>query len=253
MAPNRVGGAAALPGRDWSGATLPGVHHRQTLIFDADDTLWDNNVYFERVVEDYLDWLAHPTLDRTQVRRVIDDVERANVVTHGYGSRAFLANLAEAFQILNERPATAAERARIDELAADLIGHRVVLYPDVFATLRALGQRHELRLLTKGDPDEQHGKIEASGLAPLFASVQVVPEKDKDAYLRLLDRYGLDPRSSWMIGNSPKSDILPARAAGLSAVYIPNASTWVLENADLDPDDSRVLTLRSFTHLLLHF
>ena len=82
---------------------------RQTLVFDADDTLWENNVLFERVVDDYLDWLDHPTLDRVALRAVLDDVERANVVVHGYGSASFLRSLADCFERLTERPATDAE------------------------------------------------------------------------------------------------------------------------------------------------
>ena len=82
---------------------------RQTLVFDADDTLWENNVLFERVVSDYLDWLAHPTLDREALRAVLDDVERANVGVHGYGTASFLRSLRDCFERLNERPAGATE------------------------------------------------------------------------------------------------------------------------------------------------
>ena len=84
---------------------------RQILVFDADDTLWENNVLFERVVHDYLEWLAHPTLDRTALREVLDDVERATIAVHGYGSASFLHSLHFCFERLSERPATEAERS----------------------------------------------------------------------------------------------------------------------------------------------
>src|ERR1700712_5331454 len=96
---------------------------RRSLIFDADDTLWENNVLFERVVESYLDWLAHPTLDRSAIRAVLDDVERATIPVHGYGSASFLRSLHGAFEKLSERPATDAERAEITALAAALVHH----------------------------------------------------------------------------------------------------------------------------------
>ena len=222
-------------------------------MFDADDTLWENNVLFERVVEDYLDWLAHPTLERTQVRRVLDEIEAANVVAHGYGSRVFLRSLAECFERMRERPASATERREIDELAAALVHHRVDLVPGVSDTLSELGSRHRLLLLTKGDTDEQRGKVDASGLAPHFAAVHIVAEKDAGTYRRLLDEHALAAATTWMIGNSPRSDIRPARAVGMGAVFIPNANTWALEHAELDPDDDGVLELATFPELLSHF
>jgi putative hydrolase of the HAD superfamily len=229
------------------------VTSRQTLVFDADDTLWENNVLFERVIDAYLDWLAHPTLDRAATRAVLDEVERANVVVHGYGSASFLRSLGDTFQRLNERPATTAEARRIEELAGALVNHEVELVPGVAETLAELGERHDLRLLTKGDHAEQQRKIDASNLAHHFRSVHIVAEKDVETYRRLAREHALVPEATWMIGNSPKSDILPAREAGMSAVFIPNDNTWVLEQSELDPEDERVLRLRAFTDLLNHF
>ncbi|UQS26735.1 MULTISPECIES: HAD family hydrolase [Amycolatopsis] len=225
----------------------------QVLILDADDTLWENNVVFERVIDDYLDWIAHPTLDRAAVRGILDDIERANAVTHGYGTKVFLHSLAECFEKLNSRPATSAERDRIEELAAALIHHEIELIPGVAETLDELGSRHELMLLTKGDQEEQQRKIDASGVAHHFREVHIVPEKDVEVYRGLAAARMLAPESTWMIGNSPKSDIRPARAAGMNAVFIPNAHTWVLEHDELDDADERVLRLGTFTELLHHF
>ncbi|MDI2125803.1 HAD family hydrolase [Yinghuangia seranimata] len=226
----------------------------QVLIFDADDTLWENNVLFERVIDDYLDWLVHPVLSRDEVRSVLDDIERANAVTHGYGSKVFLGSLADCFARLRERPATGAELEHIAELAAPLIerGH-VELMPGVADTLAVLAGRHDLRLLTKGAVDEQREKIEASGLDAHFRSVHIVAEKNTDTYTALVEDLGLDPEHSWMIGNSPKSDIIPARKAGLRAVFIPHPHTWVLEQEEVDPGDTGVLHLTAFRDLLRHF
>lgn len=135
------------------------------------------------MVESYLDRLAHPTLDRVAVRGVLDDVERANVGVHGYGSASFLRSLRDALEKLSERPATAAEK----------------------------------RLPT---------------------------------YRTLIAEQGLTPAATWMIGNSPASDIVSAQADGLGAVFIPNSHTWVLEHDEV-PED--VLTLRRFTELVVHF
>jgi len=224
----------------------------QTLIFDADDTLWAN-VIFERVIEDYLDWVVHPTLGRAQVRTVLDEIELANTVAHGYGSRVFLRTLGDCFARLNQRPASPAEEAQIRELAAALAEHRVELLPDVAETLDQLGSRHSLFLLTKGDPDEQHRKIDASDVSHHFIDIHIVAEKNVDTYNSMTSQHDLDPARTWMIGNSPKSDILPARRAGLNAVFITNGNTWSLEHDVLDPGDAGVLQLRQFGELLLHF
>jgi putative hydrolase of the HAD superfamily len=225
----------------------------QVLVFDADDTLWENNHLFERVIDDYLDWLAHPTLGTAEIRAVLLDIEAANAATHGYGSQVFLRSLRDCFGHLNERPATPEEHAAIDALATPLLEHMVEPGPGVVDTLQDLGTRHQLLLLTKGDVDEQQRKIDGSGLAPHFRHIHVVAEKDVATYRALADEHALVVESTWMIGNSPRSDIVPARAAGLNAVYIPNDNTWALEHTDLDPDDDRILHLRTFTELLDHF
>jgi putative hydrolase of the HAD superfamily len=234
--------------------TLRGVaRSRQILVFDADDTLWENNVLFERVIDAYLDWLAHPTLDRGATRAVLDEVERANVGVHGYGTASFLRSLHDSFERLSERPASAAEAREIEELAAALVFDEVELVPGVAETLADLGTRHELLLLTKGAQAEQQKKIDASGLAHHFRSLHIVAEKREATYRELVVAQGLEPSVTWMVGNSPRSDILPARATGLGAVFIPNPHTWALEEDELDPTDDGVLHLTAFPELVDHF
>ncbi|MCX5209551.1 HAD family hydrolase [Kitasatospora sp. NBC_00240] len=225
----------------------------QVLVFDADDTLWENNVVFERVIADFLDWLAHPALGRAELRAVLDEVQSANAVTHGYGSRMLVRSLRDCVGRLRGRPATASEIAEIDALAAVLISFQVEPVPGAAETLARLGERHTLLLLTKGDAEEQRRKIDSSGLARYFRALEIVPEKDEATYRRFVASHGIVPADGWMIGNSPKSDILPARRAGLNAVFIPNDNTWVLEHTELDPADTGVLHLRSLTELLDHF
>ncbi|NRN64000.1 Haloacid dehalogenase domain-containing protein hydrolase [Kibdelosporangium sp. 4NS15] len=223
------------------------------LIFDADDTLWENNILFERVIDDFLEWLAHPSLAKAELRPILDDIERANIVTVGYGSKALLRNLHDTFEHLYERKVTAAESKEIEELAVTLIDHRVELIEGVPETLAELSTRHTMLMLTKGDREEQQRKIDASGLAHHFRSIHIVPEKDPATYRKLAAELSLDVATTWMIGNSPKSDILSARAAGMRAVFIPNVHTWVLEEEELDPSDEGVLHLERFTDLLKHF
>jgi putative hydrolase of the HAD superfamily len=225
----------------------------QVLIFDADDTLWENNILFERVISDFLDWVNCPTLSRAEVRGILDDIERANAVTHGYGTKMLLRSLRECFERLRERAASEDEQQRIISLASHLINHEVELMPDVAETLTLLRERHTLLLLSKGDTQEQQRKLEASRLAPKFNDIYIVPEKTVDTYQGLIRQRGLDPGRTWMIGNSPRSDIRPARLAGLNAVFIPHPHTWVLEHDDIDDADDRIITLWAFSDLLDHF
>jgi putative hydrolase of the HAD superfamily len=222
------------------------------LIFDADDTLWENNILFERVISDFLDWVNHPTMNRVQVRAALDDIERANAVTHGYGSKMLLLSLHQCVEQLRG-PLGPQERSQIGELTAALTFHEVELMPGVPDTLTSLGERHTLLLLTKGDTEEQQRKLDASALADQFADVHIVSEKSVDTYRTLIDRHDLHPETTWMIGNSPRSDIRPARAAGMNAVFIPHPHTWVLEHDDVDHDDDRIITVRAFPDLLDHF
>lgn len=225
----------------------------QALIFDADDTLWENNILFERVISDYIDWLAYPSMTHAEVRAVLDDVERANAATLGYGTKMLLLSLRDCFARLHGRVATEPEQVEIDRLAAVLAHETVELMPGVTETLGQLRRRHELLLLTKGDRDEQQLKLDVSGLAENFAHVEIVAEKTVDTYRDLVSRRGLNPDHTWMIGNSPRSDVIPARAAGLRAVFIPHPHTWALEHAEVDATDQGVLTLRTVVDLLDHF
>ncbi|MFD8751465.1 HAD family hydrolase [Kitasatospora sp. NPDC059577] len=228
------------------------MHTDQILIFDADDTLWENNVLFERVIDGFLDWVTTPA-ERDRTRSLLDGIEATNSASLGYGATVFRQSLADCLHQLNDgRTPTPAEYARIDELLTPLNTRQVELIPGVADTLTALADRHHLLLLTKGDQDEQQGKVTASTIDHHFRGVHIVAEKSVDTYRQLTADLGLDPDRTWMIGNSPKSDIAPARRAGLRTVFIPHEHTWVLEHEDLGPDEA-TLQLGAFPELLRHF
>ncbi|MGW2251680.1 HAD family hydrolase [Kitasatospora sp. NPDC001660] len=223
----------------------------QTLVFDADDTLWENNVLFERVIDGFLDWVVTPD-GRDGTRALLDGIEARNAASLGYGAEVFRLSLRECLQEVHGRVPTAGDDARIVELLRPLTDRRVELIEGVAETLAALARHHDLLLLTKGAVEEQQWKVDASGVAHHFRSVHIVPEKNEDTYRRLTAELGLDADRTWMIGNSPKSDILPALLAGLKTVYIPHEHTWVLEHAELRPEDA-TLQLGGFAELLRHF
>ena len=228
------------------------MHDRKHLVIDGDDTLWENNVFFEEAAEAFIDFLSHSSLTRQQVRAALDEVERLNLATHGYGSAAFGRNLQETYGRLAERNVRTEDLDHLMELGRAVVSQPMQLRPGVEDTLVRLATRHDLTLFTKGEQEEQSLKVERSGLTGYFDRVEVTPEKDVAAYRELVERHGFDERATWMIGNSPKSDINPALAAGLGAVFIPHPQTWSLEVVELAASDG-LLVLETFSQLLEHF
>jgi putative hydrolase of the HAD superfamily len=226
---------------------------RQHLIFDADDTLWENNIYFEEAFDQFCAYLNHSTLTPDEVRSVLDEIEITNNQIHGYGSVNFGRNLSQCFLRLAERAVDDHDLRKVTAFAHEILSREVELMPGVGETLPFLAEKHELTLFTKGEPAEQNRKIDLSGLRPLFAHCQVVREKNRQAYLDLADVRGFDLNRTWMIGNSPKSDINPALAAGLRAVWVPHKRTWTLEREDVQDVAGRLTQVERFSDLLTLF
>jgi len=234
------------------------AHHNgaQALLIDADDTLWENNVYFERAIANFISFLNHHEYTPGQVREVLMDVERVTIVKHGYGLHSFAHALVETFERLSVEPLTPALHETIHGFAHAIAEHPVEIIAGVAETLDYLAGRHHLILMTKGNFTEQSGKVERSGLKPYFAAVEVVPEKDPAMYREVAGKYGLARDITWMVGNSPKSDVNPALAAGLNAVFVPHDQTWALEHEELaQPGNGsgRLLVLEQFAQLRDHF
>ena len=227
----------------------------QTLLIDADDTLWENNIYFEQAIAAFISYLDHRVHTPAEVRSHLNIVERATVAAHGYGLQSFRSSLIACFEQLTAAPLTDDKRARIYSFTQSIADQEIELLPGVAGTLAELAGRHRLLLVTKGDPEEQHDKLQRSGLAVHFAAVEVLPEKHDEAYRSLSNKHGFEAATTWMIGNSPKSDINPALAAGLHAVFIPHDFTWVLEHEAVDPapGGQTLLELPTFAALATHF
>jgi putative hydrolase of the HAD superfamily len=212
---------------------MPRITQKQTLLLDADDTLWENNIYFERAIAQFISYLDHRKHSREEVRECLNECEALNIQAIGYGLRSFSQSLVDCFEALSEAPIHDAAHASILKFAHEISVQEIELLPGVETTLNELAARHHLILVTKGHPLEQTDKLRRSGLERLFQFVEVLPEKDAAAYCLIQRKHSLTPELVWMIGNSPKSDINPALAAGLHAVFVPHAQTWILEHTDL--------------------
>jgi putative hydrolase of the HAD superfamily len=226
---------------------------RQHLIFDADDTLWENNIYFEAAFDEFCAYLNHSTMSPRQVRAVLDEIEIVNAKIHGYGSKNFGRNLAECFERLAERQVAQTDLVAVRDFAHAILHQPIELIEGVEETVAVLAQRHELTLFTKGDPDEQRLKIDRSGLKGFFEHAAIVREKNESAYRSLAEERGFVKEDTWMIGNSPKSDINPALAAGLNAVFVPHPRTWSLEHEDVPESHPRLVRVASVRELLDSF
>jgi putative hydrolase of the HAD superfamily len=230
------------------------VTTRQSLIVDADDTLWENNIYFERAFDEFCDFLDHSHLTPADIRSVLDEIELVNSKIHGYGSVNFGRNLRECYQRLAQREIGADDLNRVMSFAERILDHPMEVIEGVEETLQYLAPRHDLTLFTKGNLEEQKLKLDRSGLAAYFGHTAIVKEKDAAAYGALVEERGLDPASTWMTGNSPKSDINPALRAGLKAIFVPHLHTWRLEHEEVESGfGDRLLVLEKFADLQRHF
>lgn len=232
-----------------------GKHLAKALLFDADDTLWENNIYFEQAIAAFVSYLDHRVHTREKVREHLNHCERATIAEFGYGLASFRRSLVSCFELLADVPVTPERHARIVSFTEAIASQEIELLPAVEPTLRELAGRYRLLLVTKGNRAEQTDKLERSGLRSLFTDVEVPAEKDGRMYRDLLARHSLTPAETWMIGNSPRSDINPALAAGLNAVFIPHDFTWVLEHEIVDAPKAGqgFLELATFQDLLQHF
>jgi len=228
---------------------------RQTLLIDADDTLWENNIYFERAIADFISFLNHRQRSSAEVREILNDVERDCIVSHGYGLRSFAHALVKTFERLSVEPLTPALHEVIHGFAHTIAAQPVQLLPGVEETLTYLSGKHRVVLVTKGDPHEQSRKVDRSGLKRYFAAVEVVPEKDVATYRFVIEKHELVPEHTWMVGNSPKSDINPALRAGINAVFVPHDDTWILEHEEVIScqPPRQLLVLKEFRELTEHF
>jgi len=218
------------------------------LIFDADDTLWENNIFFERAIKEFLELMQPVAADAGLIRGTLRRVEQELIPVGGYGTRNFICALKETCCRVYRGSHGAMYLEGIEQIGERLVNHPLDLRPGVTTILPLLIRENRLMLFSKGDLNEQSGKLQRSGLQRYFDRVIIVPEKDTSAYHVLLRDHELAPQNTFMIGNSPRSDVVPALAAGLWAVYMPHPNTWDHEDHPIEPHP-RLLHAASFEAL----
>jgi putative hydrolase of the HAD superfamily len=219
------------------------------LGFDADDTLWHNEIIFEKVHERYRALLARHHEAATVDQRLFA-TELRNLELYGYGVKGFTLSAIETAIELTAGKISAVEIQQLIELGREMLAHPVDLLDAVPETLAALAARHRLLLITKGDLRDQERKLAKSGLAAHFERVEIVSEKNEETYAAILRRHAVAPENFLMVGNSLKSDILPVLALGGFAAYVPYHLLWAAERvAEPAADHPRFFRLKSLSEL----
>jgi putative hydrolase of the HAD superfamily len=202
-----------------------------TIGFDADDTLWHNETFFQLTQSRFTELLGGYTDTATLHDRLLA-AERRNLGHYGFGVKGFVLSMIEtAIEVTDARvPATVI--AQIVAAGRDMLNHPVDLLPHARAAVETLANDHRVIIITKGDLLDQERKVAQSGLGDLFHAVEIVSDKTPASYARIFARHGDGAARALMVGNSLKSDVLPMLDAGGYGVHVPHALTWALEVAD---------------------
>jgi putative hydrolase of the HAD superfamily len=219
----------------------------RNLIIDCDDTLWENNRYFMEAHGKFVELMAGRGYDRARADSLLLRLEMENVPRYGYGAKSQAMSMADVYRILEPEPDDEVLGA-IEAIGEAVFNHPVSLLPGVWETLPRLFERYRMVMFTKGNPVEQMGKIDKSPVKGYFHHFKVVGEKDPDTFRGMLREFGMEAHETWMIGDSPRSDIMPALANGVKSVYIPFSMTWGLEHQTL-PASEQIITVDGFDRL----
>ena len=200
-----------------------------TIGFDADDTLWRNE-HFYRLTEQHFTSLLSEHGEPEHLSARLLEAERRNLTLYGYGIKGFTLSMIETAIEVTDGRVPASVIRRILAAGREMLSHPVETLPHVRETLEQFAGSYRIVLITKGDLFDQERKLAQSGLGDLFDAVEIVSEKDASTYDRIFRRHGDGPERSMMVGNSLRSDVVPAIRAGSWGVYVPHALTWALEH-----------------------
>lgn len=203
----------------------------KVVAFDADDTLWINETYFNQAEKQFCilleSYLTHQSISQMLFKTQID-----NLPLYGYGIKGFTLSMLEAAQYITKGNVSNKVNQAILNIGKDLLTKPVELIGDVEDVLIELQQKYKLVVATKGDLKDQHRKLHKSGLGKYFHHIEVMTDKEEIDYTKLLNRLEVKPEEFLMIGNSLRSDVLPVLELGAYAIHIPFHTTWLHERVD---------------------
>lgn len=202
-----------------------------TIGFDADDTLWQNEAFF-RLTQDRFARLLQRYADPDHLAERLEAAERRNLGHYGFGVKGFTLSMIETAIEVTDARVPASVIGDIVAAGREMLEHPIELLPHVRATVTSLAADYRVVLITKGDLLDQERKLAQSGLGDLFDAVEIVSNKTAASYRAIFARHGTGADQAMMVGNSLKSDVIPALEAGAWGVHVPHGPTWALEAAD---------------------
>jgi putative hydrolase of the HAD superfamily len=202
-----------------------------TIGFDADDTLWQNEAFF-RLTQDRFQRLLADHAGPDHLSERLEAAERRNIGHYGFGVKGFTLSMIETAIEVTDGRVPASVISELITAGREMLEHPIELLPQARATVTALAAGYRVILITKGDLLDQERKLAQSGLGDLFDGVEIVSHKTAEAYRDIFARHGTGADQALMVGNSLKSDVIPALAAGSWGVHVPHGLTWALEAAD---------------------
>ena len=219
-----------------------------TIFFDADDTLWENERFFRAAEDQFIELLKDYTTP-DGVQDMLWRKQEDNIPLFGYGSKTYMIGMTDAAMELCGGTLPENIYYGIKKIITELAFHEFTLIEGVEETLQELQGKYRLIVATKGDLTEQLNKYRISGLAKYFHHCEVMENKDEKNYLELAAKLDMDPTKMLMIGNSVKSDIAPVVNIGGVAIHTPHEITWVHEMMDMPQSDS-IIEVSSIKEIL---
>ena len=219
-----------------------------TIGIDADDTLWQSEHFFKLTEARFVSLLSEYAEKADLAARLLE-VEKKNLQFYGFGTKGFVLSMIEtAIEVTNGKVPAPVIR-EILSAGHDMLAHPIFPLPQVQETLESLNKIFRLVLITKGDLFDQERKLAQSGLGEFFHVIEIVSDKNPQTYKRIFDRHGDGPERAVMVGNSLKSDIVPAIAAGCWGIFIPHVLTWTVEHVEAPTHHPRFKQLNNFNEL----
>ena len=219
--------------------------------FDADDTLWVNEPYFQEVEKQFCNILK-PYLGENETSKKLFETEMQNLEIYGYGAKGFMLSMIETALNATEGKITPAELTQIIDAGKTLLTMPIQLLEGVETVLKQLQGKYRLILATKGDLLDQERKLQKSGLAQYFHHIEIMSDKQESNYRKLLAHLDIEPAEFLMVGNSVKSDIIPVVNIGAQAIHVPFEVTWQHETNHSPAENVNYVTISKISQLPAH-
>lgn len=219
-----------------------------TIAFDADDTLWHTERFF-RLTQAHFALLLQDFTEPDHLMARLLEAEKRNIAHYGYGVKGFVLSMIETAIEVTDEKVPASVIAELMEAGREMLRHPIDLLPHAAEAVDALASSHKILLITKGDLIDQERKLAQSGLGGAFDWIEIVSHKTPEIYRTAFSQHGDGPDRAMMVGDSMRSDIVPAITVGSWAAHVPQSNAWALEQAEPPAQSPKFHSLESLKPL----